>query len=120
MTAPELTLFSSDAQVAGFRLDRFEVFNWGAFDKETYVMPLAGQNALLTGANGAGKTTLVDALLALLNPTPERYFNQSAGFEDRKRTRKVEDYVRGVYGHSTNGREQLRDKSGEQIGRAHV
>jgi uncharacterized protein YPO0396 len=107
---PELTLFSSDAQSAGFRLDRFEVFNWGAFDAQIYSLPLSGENALLTGANGAGKTTLVDALIALLNPTPERYFNQSAGFEDRKRTRRMEDYVRGVYGHSNNGREQLRGR----------
>jgi uncharacterized protein YPO0396 len=113
MTTPELTLFSSDANAAGFRLDRFEVFNWGAFDQKIYTLDLKGENALLTGANGAGKTTLVDAVLALLNPTPERYFNQSAGFEDRKRTRKVEDYVRGVYGHSSNGREQLRDKTGD-------
>lgn len=109
MNQPELTLFSTNAQTAGFRLQLFEVYNWGAFDNSVNAMPLLGENALLTGANGAGKTTLVDALIALLNPTPERYFNQSAGTEDRKRTRKVEDYVRGVYGHSQNGREQLRD-----------
>lgn len=110
MNPAELTLFSTNAQSAGFRLHRFEVYNWGAFHQQVYELPLACENALLTGANGAGKTTLVDALIALLNPTPERYFNQSAGFEDRKRTRKVEDYVRGVYGHSASGREQLRDK----------
>jgi uncharacterized protein YPO0396 len=109
MNQAELTLFSTHAQTAGFRLQRFEVFNWGTFHETVNVLPLLGENALLTGANGAGKTTLVDALIALLNPTPERYFNQSAGMEDRKRTRKVEDYVRGVYGHSQSGREQLRD-----------
>ena len=108
MNQPEFTLFSSDADAAGFRLDRFEVFNWGAFHEKVYELPLAGENALLTGANGAGKTTLVDALITLLNPSPDRYYNQSAGSEDRKRTRKLEDYVRGVYGHSASGREQLR------------
>lgn len=105
---PEMTLFSSGAHSAGFRLERFELFNWGAFHKTVYVLPLAGENALLTGANGAGKTTLVDALITLLNPTPERYYNQSAGSEDKKRTRRLEDYVRGVYGHSATGREELR------------
>ena len=109
MNRPELTLFSSDPQFAGFRLTRFEAYNWGTFHEKVCVLPLSNENALLTGANGAGKTTLVDAIIALLNPTPERYFNQSAGFEDRKRTRKVEDYVRGVYGYSEKNREQLRD-----------
>ena len=109
MNRSELTIFSSDAQFAGFRLARFEAYNWGTFHEKVCVLPLLNENALLTGANGAGKTTLVDAIIALLNPTPERYFNQSAGFEDRKRTRKVEDYVRGVYGYSEKNREQLRD-----------
>lgn len=113
MNQPELTLFSHQPQSAGFRLARFEAYNWGTFHEKICTLPLAGENALLTGANGAGKTTLVDALIALLNPTPERYFNQSAGFEDRKRTRKVEDYVRGVYGYSEKSREQLRDLPNE-------
>ena len=68
MNRSELTLFSNDAQVAGFRLTRFEAFNWGTFHQKVCVLPLANENALLTGANGAGKTTLVDALIALLNP----------------------------------------------------
>lgn len=114
MNRSELTIFSTDAQFAGFRLSRFEAYNWGTFHKKVCVLPLLNENALLTGANGAGKTTLVDAIIALLNPTPERYFNQSAGFEDRKRTRKVEDYVRGVYGYSEKNREQLRDLPDEQ------
>lgn len=114
MNQAELTLFSNDAQFAGFRLTRFEAYNWGTFHKKICVLPLLNKNALLTGANGAGKTTLVDAIIALLNPTPERYFNQSAGFEDRKRTRKVDDYVRGVYGYSEKNREQLRDLPDEQ------
>lgn len=114
MNQSELTIFSTDAQFAGFRLTRFEAYNWGTFHEKVCVLPLLNENALLTGANGAGKTTLVDAIIALLNPTPERYFNQSAGFEDRKRTRKVEDYVRGVYGYSEKNREQLRDLPDEK------
>lgn len=114
MNRSELTIFSTDAQFAGFRLTRFEAYNWGTFHEKVCVLPVVNENALLTGANGAGKTTLVDAIIALLNPTPERYFNQSAGFEDRKRTRKVEDYVRGVYGYSEKNREQLRDLPDEK------
>lgn len=114
MNPSELTLFSQQAKTAGFRLARFEAFNWGTFHEKVCMLPLSGENALLTGANGAGKTTLVDAIIALLNPAPERYFNQSAGFEDRKRTRKVEDYVRGVYGFSEKSREQLRDLPDKQ------
>ncbi len=110
MNRPELTLFSNDAHSAGFRLDRLEVYNWGTFHEKVCKLYLSGENALLTGANGAGKTTLVDVIIALLNPTPERYFNQSAGVADTKRTRRVEDYVRGVYGQSAKGREQLRDR----------
>jgi uncharacterized protein YPO0396 len=105
---PELTLFSTTAHAAGFRLESFEVYNWGAFHQTVYSMPLQGENALLTGANGAGKTTLVDALITLLTPNPERFYNQSAGFEDRKRVRRTEDYVLGVYGRSAVGKERLR------------
>jgi uncharacterized protein YPO0396 len=113
MKTPEFTLFSTQPDAAGFRLQRFEVCNWGAFSG-IYTLPLSGENALLCGANGAGKTTIVDAIIALLNPTSERYFNQSAGSEDRKRTRRLGDYVNGVYGHSANGREQLRNRSDQQ------
>jgi uncharacterized protein YPO0396 len=113
MKTPEFTLFSTQPDAAGFRFQRFEVCNWGAFSG-IYTLPLSGENALLCGANGAGKTTIVDAIIALLNPVPERYFNQSAGFEDRKRTRRLGDYVNGVYGHSANGREQLRNRPEQQ------
>ena len=69
MNKPELTLFSTSAHTAGFRLDRIEVFNWGAFHQHIYAMPLQGENALLCGANGSGKTTLLAILAALLAPT---------------------------------------------------
>jgi len=104
----DLTLFSTSAETARFRLERFEVYNWGAFHQTVCSLPLQGENALLTGANGAGKTTLVDALITLLTPNPERFYNQSAGFEDRKRMRRTEDYVLGVYGRSAAGKERLR------------
>ena len=80
----------------GFRLKRFEVRNWGVFTNAD--LDLQCQNALLTGQNGAGKTTLVDGLVTLLIPTPENFYNQSAGLEEKKKNRTKADYVLGNLG----------------------
>ncbi len=54
----------------GFRLAKFEVFNWGTSMGRLFVRP-QGQTTLLIGENGSGKSTLVDALLTLLvRPQP--------------------------------------------------
>lgn len=108
----ENTLFTTSAANSGFRLYTFQVFNWGTFDKRVHTMRPEGQNALLTGANGSGKTTLVDALIALLVPRPERFFNQSAGAEDRQKQRSKSDYVLGKFGKSDTGGENLRELDG--------
>lgn len=80
----------------GFRLKRFEVRDWGVFKNAD--LQLQCQNALLTGQNGAGKTTLVDGLVTLLIPTPEKFYNQSAGLEEKKKNRRREDYILGDLG----------------------
>ena len=67
-----------DRALAGFRLQRFEVLNWGTFDRRPWVLDLAGETALLTGANGSGKSTLVDGLLTLLVPNKKRNYNQAS------------------------------------------
>lgn len=113
------SLFDSSPKAAGFRLHRFEVLNWGTFDNIPQILDLEGNNSLLTGANGSGKTTLVDALVTLLVPRPERFYNQSAGSDDRKKQRTKEDYVIGAHGQSESDeggkkREYLRHKSGQQ------
>ncbi|MBN1928497.1 MAG: hypothetical protein JW764_03040, partial [Chlorobiaceae bacterium] len=51
--------FISDDQLAGFRLQRLEVFNWGTFDGRVWTLRLDGKNGLLTGDIGSGKSTLV-------------------------------------------------------------
>lgn len=61
----------------GFRLDRFEVLNWGTFHKHIWGLNLDGNNALLTGDIGSGKSTLVDAVTALM--VPRANFNKAAG-----------------------------------------
>ena len=60
--------FIADDTLAGFRLQRLEVFNWGTFDGRVWILQADGQNALLTGDIGSGKSTLVDAVTSLLVP----------------------------------------------------
>lgn len=84
---------SSERQ--GFRLRRFEVFNWGTFHNRVWGLDLGGENTLLTGDIGSGKSTLVDAITTLLVPTQKANYNKAAGAEDRERTPRT--YVLGQY-----------------------
>src|SRR5205814_2039292 len=77
----------------GFRLDRFEVLNWGTFHKHVWGLDAGGRNALLTGDIGSGKSTLVDAVTALM--VPRASFNKAAGAAVGERT--VETYFFGRY-----------------------
>ena len=44
--------FLADDRLAGFRLQRLEVFNWGTFDGRVWTVRLGGKNSLLTGDIG--------------------------------------------------------------------
>ena len=95
---PEMSLFNTSPQVAGFKLDYMEVWNWGTFDETVYRLCPQGNNSLLTGANASGKSTLIDALLTLLVPLKrQRFYNQSSGVE-KKGNRTEESYFFGNYG----------------------
>ncbi|MBE9180134.1 AAA family ATPase [Oculatella sp. LEGE 06141] len=87
---------SHDA-LSGFRLQRFEVLNWGSFDQHPWILNLRGEIALLTGANGSGKSTLVDGLLTLLVPNKRRNYNQASSGSGKKE-RDEKSYVQGAYG----------------------
>lgn len=87
--------FAGDDRLAGFRLQRLEVLNWGTFDGRVWVLNLEGQNALLTGDIGSGKSTLVDALTTLLVPPQRLAYNKAAGADARERT--MRSYVLGHY-----------------------
>ena len=77
-------LFTTDAGVAGYRLEYLELFNWGTFHNRIYRITPKGNNSLLTGANASGKSTLIDALLTLLVPAKkDRFYNQSSGIEKK-------------------------------------
>ncbi|MGK2945085.1 MAG: ATP-binding protein, partial [Desulfuromonadales bacterium] len=87
--------FIGDDQLAGFRLQRLEVFNWGTFDSRVWTLELDGKNALLTGDIGSGKSTMVDAVTTLLVPAQRVSYNKAAGADARERT--LRSYVLGYY-----------------------
>ena len=71
--------FIADDTLAGFRLQRLEVFNWGTFDDRVWTLQADGHNTLLTGDIGSGKSTLVDAVTTLLAPAHRVAYNKAAG-----------------------------------------
>lgn len=87
--------FVTDDALAGFRLHRLEVHNWGTFHGRVWSFPLAGHNALLTGDIGSGKSTLVDAITTLLVPAHRIAYNKAAGAEAKERS--LRTYVLGHY-----------------------
>ncbi|ABA89050.1 hypothetical protein Pcar_1809 [Syntrophotalea carbinolica DSM 2380] len=87
--------FIGDDRLAGFRLQRLEVFNWGTFDGRVWTLRLGGENSLLTGDIGSGKSTLVDAVTTLLVPSHRVAYNKAAGAESRERS--LRSYVLGFY-----------------------
>ncbi|MCX7774147.1 MAG: ATP-dependent exonuclease SbcCD, C subunit-like protein [Clostridia bacterium] len=85
----------TDDQLAGFRLQRLEVYNWGTFTDRVWTMHLNGKNALLTGDIGSGKSTLVDAVTTLLVPSQRIAYNKAAGSDSRERS--LRSYVLGYF-----------------------
>jgi len=82
-------------ELPGFRLHRFEVLNWGTFDRKIWALETDGANSLLTGDIGSGKSTLVDALTTLLVPAGRITYNKAAGAEGKERS--LSDYILGHY-----------------------
>ena len=80
---------------AGYRLQHFEVFNWGTFDGHVWRFTADGETALLTGDIGSGKSTLVDAVTTLLMPAHRIAYNKAAGADARERT--LRSYVEGHF-----------------------
>jgi len=87
--------FVADDRLAGFRLQRLEIFNWGTFDGRVWTLKLGGKNGLLTGDIGSGKSTLVDAVTTLLVPSQRIAYNKAAGADNRERT--LRSYVLGYF-----------------------
>jgi uncharacterized protein YPO0396 len=87
--------FVGEDALAGFRLQRLEVLNWGTFHDRVWTLDLGGRNGLLTGDIGSGKSTLVDAITTLLVPAQRIAYNKAAGADSRERT--LRSYVLGYY-----------------------
>ena len=87
--------FMADDRLAGFRLHRLEIYNWGTFDGRIWTLRLGGENTLLTGDIGSGKSTLVDAVTTLLVPSQRVTYNKAAGADSRERS--LKSYVQGFY-----------------------
>ena len=79
----------------GFRLDRFEVLNWGTLHSRVWGLNCRGDNALLTGEIGSGKSTLVDGISTLLVAPQKITYNKAAGADGRERS--LRSYVLGHY-----------------------
>lgn len=94
MTPPE-PVQDVAAERAGFRLHRFEAYNWGTFHGRVWRLHPGGDNMLLTGDIGSGKSTLVDALTTLLVPANKIAYNKAAGADARERS--LRTYVLGHY-----------------------
>ena len=91
----QLLDFSDNDQLAGFRLQQVEVYNWGTFHNKVWQLRPQGKNALLTGDIGSGKSTLVDAITTLLVPANRIAYNKAAGADHKERS--LRSYVLGHY-----------------------
>ncbi|MGC8529647.1 MAG: ATP-binding protein [Leptospirillia bacterium] len=80
---------------SGYRLERFELYNWGTFTDRVWSLSPRGENVLVTGDIGSGKSTLVDAITTLLVPPQKVAYNKAAGAESRERS--LRSYVLGYY-----------------------
>ncbi|WP_426745898.1 SbcC/MukB-like Walker B domain-containing protein [Myxococcus faecalis] len=95
LTQADLLDIGAPNERAGFRLHRFEVYNWGTFHQHVWHLDLHGESGLLTGDIGSGKSTLVDGLVTLFVPPQKLAYNKAAGAEAKERN--LRSYVRGQY-----------------------
>jgi uncharacterized protein YPO0396 len=87
--------FPSFVRRTDFRLERFEIYNWGTFDGRVWAIDPRGESALVTGDIGSGKSTVVDAITTLLVAPQKIAYNRAAGAEARERS--LRSYVAGHY-----------------------
>ncbi|MGM0600713.1 MAG: ATP-binding protein [Candidatus Rifleibacteriota bacterium] len=87
--------FAASDDVAGFRLKRLEIYNWGTFHRRVWNITPDGKNILVTGDIGSGKSTLVDGITTLMVPPQKLAYNKAAGAETRERS--LRTYVLGYY-----------------------
>ena len=94
--------------IAGYRLLKLELYNWGTFDGSVHSFCPRGDWTLLVGENGTGKSTIVDALLTLLVRPNTRKYNFASGAAKTERDERT--YIQGAYDKTVgpSGAPQLR------------
>lgn len=94
--------------MAGYRLSKLELYNWGTFDGAVHGFHPRGDWTLLVGENGTGKSTIVDALLTLLVRPQTRKYNFASGAAKTERDERT--YIQGAYDKAvgSNGTPQLK------------
>ncbi len=90
-----MTMLKGLENIAGYRLSKIELYNWGTFDGTVHGFHPRGQWALLVGENGTGKSTIVDALLTLLVRPNTRKYNFASGAAKTERDERT--YIQGAY-----------------------
>lgn len=85
--------FSLGEKVPGYRVKRFELYNWGTFHNGVYKILPNGESYYLTGGNGCGKSTLLDGFTTLLADVTKLTYNEAA--DSRSGERDLRSYVEG-------------------------
>lgn len=103
-----MTMLQGHTNIAGYRLSKIELYNWGTFDGTVHGFHPRGEWALLVGENGTGKSTIVDALLTLLVRPNTRKYNFASGAAKTERDERT--YLQGAYDKTIgpNGTPQLK------------
>ncbi len=103
-----MNMLSGLEQIAGYRLSKLELYNWGTFDGAVHGFHPRGEWTLLVGENGTGKSTIVDALLTLLVRPVTRKYNFASGASKSERDERT--YIQGAYDKTigASGTPQLR------------
>lgn len=91
-------LFNEKDEGRGMRLEKLQMFNWGAFDGGVYTFAPNRHSCLITGDSGSGKSTILDSQITLLLPKRDITYNGAADQEKKENRRSKEKYVLGEHG----------------------
>lgn len=82
-----------------WRLNHFQMINWGGFEGGPHRIDLSADSTLISGATGTGKSTFLDAYIALLMPSRIPFNGASnsntTGRARGENNRNVLSYMRG-------------------------
>lgn len=85
--------FSMGNKAPGYRIKRFELYNWGTYHNGVYKIVPDCNSYYITGGNGCGKSTLLDGFTTLIADVTKLTYNEAAG--SRPGERDLRSYVEG-------------------------